>query len=212
MISPLGWVALVCCALSAVVLLGFLIANPPLTAQVRMRLLFALGVFPLAATATSTAYGLHRTTERSFCGSCHVMTTHLEDAVNPESNSLAARHARNKFTGEQACYVCHSDYSMLGYPLTKLNGLNHVYQYYLNGYKEMPLEQFHREVRVARPYPNANCMQCHSGALDSFQNVREHRALQQDLQANNVACASAGCHGYSHPFNKQQPAPEHAQK
>src|SRR4051794_6011244 len=99
MFSPLGLAALVCCALSAVVLLGYLIQNPPLTAKIRARLLFALGVLPLAATVTSTAFGMHRTTDREFCGSCHVMATHLEDAMNPESNSLAARHSRNKFTG-----------------------------------------------------------------------------------------------------------------
>ena len=212
MLSPLGIVALVCCALSAIVLLGFLIRRPPLTVRVRLALLFAIGVLPLAATATSNAYALHRTTEREFCGSCHVMATHLEDAVNPESNSLAARHTRNKFTGEQSCYVCHSDYSALGYPLTKLHGLNHVYQYYLNGYRQMPLEQFHREVRVAKPYPNSNCMQCHSGGLDTFQNVREHRALQADLISNTVSCASAGCHGYSHPFNKTEPPAAQAHK
>lgn len=193
-------------------LLGFLIRDPPLTARVRARLFFALGVLPLAATTTSTAFGLHRTTEREFCGSCHVMTTHLSDAMDPESMSLAARHSRNQFTGAQACYVCHSDYGAYGYPLTKLNGLNHVYQYYLKGYRAMSLEQFHKEVRTAKPYPNSNCMRCHSGGLDSFQSVREHRALEKDLKANTVACASAGCHGYSHPFNKKEGSREHARR
>jgi cytochrome c-type protein NapC len=203
MLSPLAIASLASCLLSAVVLVGFLVTNPVLTARIRMRLFFALGILPLAAAGTSTAYGLHRTTEREFCGSCHVMTKHLSDAMDPESTSLAARHTRNKMTGGQSCYVCHSDYSALGYPLTKLNGMNHVYQYYLNGYRQMPLETALHEIRVARPYPNGNCMQCHSGKLDSFQSVREHRALQTDLLANQVACASAGCHGYSHPFSKK---------
>lgn len=203
MLSPLAIASLASCLLSAVVLVGYLVTNPVLTARIRMRLFFALGVLPLAAAGTSTAYGLHRTTEREFCGSCHVMGKHLSDAEDPESTSLAARHSRNKMNGESSCYVCHSDYSALGYPLTKLNGMNHVYQYYLNGYREMPLEKALHEIRVAKPYPNTNCIQCHSGKLDSFQNVREHRALQTDLLANQVACASAGCHGYSHPFSKK---------
>jgi nitrate/TMAO reductase-like tetraheme cytochrome c subunit len=211
-LSPFGIAALASSAIAAVILIQFLVRRPALTAKVRVQLLFGLGVFPLAAAGTSTAFGLHRTTERTFCGSCHVMTRHQQDAEDPASGSLAARHARNAFTGGSNCYVCHSDYGSLGYPLTKLNGMNHVYQYYLRGYREMPLEKALKEIRVAKPYPNSNCMQCHSGKLDSFQTVREHRALETDLLANKVACASAGCHGYSHPFNKDQPGEEQAHK
>jgi cytochrome c-type protein NapC len=177
-----------------------------------MRLLFGLGVFPAACAAASTFYGMHRTTERSFCGSCHVMTVHQTDAEDPESNSLSARHARNPMFGGTNCYTCHADYGMLGYPMTKLGGMKHVYMYYLGGYGKMPIEEALKDIRVAKPYPNSNCMQCHSGGLASFKAVREHKALQEDLLTNRVACASAGCHGYSHPFNKNLPAEEHAQR
>lgn len=199
-------------AIAAIILVEYLIRRPKLTAAVRMQLLFGLGVFPLGAAAASTAYGMHRTTERSFCGSCHVMTAHQQDAEDPESNSLAARHARNPMFGGSNCYVCHADYGMLGYPLTKLNGMGHVYHYYIGKYGDMTLKEALSEIRVKKPYPNSNCMQCHSGGLASFKAVREHRALQEDLLANKVACASAGCHGYSHPFSKSQPAEEHAQR
>lgn len=206
-IPLLGVAALVSSALAAALLVLFLVRRPTLTAGVRFQLLFGLGVFPIAAAGTSTALGLQRTTERGFCGTCHVMSRHLEDAVDPDSLSLASRHARNAFIGGSACYVCHSDYGAFGYPLTKLNGMNHVYQYYLRGYRQMPLEQALKEIRVVKPYPNSNCVQCHSGGLESFKSVREHRALEDDLKDNKVACASAGCHGYSHPFNKgAQPA------
>ena len=62
----------------------------------------------------------------------------------------------------------------------------------------------HSEVRVAKPYPNANCQQCHSGTLDSFKNTPEHRAIAEELAANRVSCASAGCHGVAHPFSKRK--------
>lgn len=187
---------------AAALLVDYLIRRPKLNARVRMRLLFGLGVLPLATAAASTAYGMHRTTERTFCGSCHVMSAHEGDVNNPESTSLASRHGRNKMFGETNCYICHADYGMLGYPLTKLNGLSHVYHYYIGSYGKLTLEESLRIIRVNKPYPNSNCMQCHSGKLDSFKSVREHRALEADLTSNKVACASAGCHGYSHPFNK----------
>jgi cytochrome c-type protein NapC len=175
-----------------------------------MRLLFGLAMLPAAAAAASTAYGMHRTTERSFCGSCHVMSKHLADAEDPQSTSLAARHARNPMFGQTNCYVCHADYGMLGYPLTKLNGLKHVYHYSLGDYGDMPVDKALAEIRVVKPYPNSNCMQCHSGNLESFKGVREHRALKEDVLTNRVACASPGCHGYSHPFNKVPQAEEQA--
>ena len=78
-----------------------------------------------------------------------------------------------------------------------------MYMYYFAGYRKMSLAEAVREIRIAKPYPNSNCMQCHSGRLESFRNVREHTALLTELETNKVACASAGCHGYSHPFSKQ---------
>ena len=57
--------------------------------------------FPAIAAASSTVTGMERTTQREFCGSCHVMTAHYEDAADPASQSLAARHSRNPFFGEQ---------------------------------------------------------------------------------------------------------------
>jgi nitrate/TMAO reductase-like tetraheme cytochrome c subunit len=201
---------LVLAAVAALTLLHYLVRRPKLDARVRMQLLFGLGVFPVATAAASTAYGMHRTTERSFCGSCHVMGKHQSDVDDPASGSLAARHGRNNMFGQSNCYTCHADYGMLGYPLTKLNGMKHVYHYYIGHYGKMPLDEALRVIRVNKPFPNSNCMQCHSGQLDSFKAVREHRALEADLLTNTVACASAGCHGYSHPFNKDPATEERA--
>lgn len=196
--------ALVVIALATVLLIHHLWIRPALDGPTRLRLLFGLGVLPAAATVMTTAQGLTHTTERNFCGSCHVMAAHLADVEDAESESLAARHGRNPYFGDTNCYTCHADYGMLGYPLTKLNGLRHVYHYYLGGYRSMSAEEARTTIRVAKPYPNSNCTQCHSGTLASFRNVGEHQALADDLAANRVACASAGCHGFSHPFTKTE--------
>lgn len=165
-------------------------------------LALGLGLFPILAAATSTVAGMQRTTEREFCGSCHVMGGHLRDAEDPASTSLAARHARNPFFGEHNCYVCHADYSMIGYALTKVNGMKHVYHYYFSGYREQTLEQGLASIRLYQPYDNDNCRQCHSGQLPLWRSVPEHVLLEPQLRTNEVSCASQGCHGYAHPFSK----------
>ncbi len=201
--NPIGALAVIMAAVSALLLLHYLVLRPPLTAGVRLQLLLGLAVFPFVAAVATTGYGMQRTTERSFCGSCHVMDTHLKDAEDPHSPSLAARHTRNHFVGEHSCYTCHANYGMLGYPLTKLTGMSHVYNYYLGGYNKMSLEHFHAEVRIAKPFPNDNCRLCHSGTLGSFANVKDHLAVLPDIEADRVSCAAAGCHGVAHPFTKR---------
>jgi nitrate/TMAO reductase-like tetraheme cytochrome c subunit len=208
-ISPLGIATLTMAAIAALLLLHHLLFRPPLTTATRIRLLLGLGIFPAATATLNTAEGMHRTSTREFCGSCHVMEKHLADVNDLSSTSLAARHGRNSFIGESNCYSCHANYGMNGYPLTKLTALKHVYMYYFAGYRRMPLERAVSQIKISKPYPNSNCVQCHSGRLESWRNVREHAAAIDDIEAGRVACASAGCHGYSHPFNKET-EPEHA--
>lgn len=201
--TPMGALALGSAAVAAILLLHHLIVRPKLMPGTRIKLLLGLAVFPFVAAVSTTASGMQRTTEREFCGSCHVMETHLSDLKDPNSLSLASRHGRNESFGPHACYTCHADYGMLGYPMTKLTGMMHVYNYYLGGYRKMTLEKFHEEVRIAKPYPNSNCQQCHSGTLSSFANVRDHLGVLEELKANKVSCASAGCHGVAHRFSKR---------
>ncbi len=201
--TPIGALAIASAGIAALLLIHHLVVRPKLQATTRLKLLLGLAVFPFIAAVSTTASGMARTTEATFCGSCHVMETHVSDLQDPNSISLASRHGRNEHVGPHACYTCHADYSMLGYPLTKITGMMHVYHYYFSGYRKMPLEEFHKEVRIAKPYPNANCRTCHSGKLASFMNVREHIAVLDELEANKVSCASAGCHGVAHRFSKR---------
>lgn len=200
-----GIVALSAAVAAAVILVVYLLRRPPLGLHVKLWLLLGLGVLPFITAASSTASGMHRTTERSFCGSCHVMGGHYRDASDPASQSLAARHSRNPFFGKESCYVCHADYGMFGYALTKLGGLRHVYKYYLGGYDHMTLEQAEREIHLVKPYDNRNCRQCHTTTAEDWRRVPDHVSLEAELGRNEVSCASAGCHGYAHPFTKSAP-------
>lgn len=200
--SWLGYVALFSAAVAAVILLHYLVKKPKLDLRTKLMLLLGLGVFPTVCAAASTVEGMEQTTKREFCGSCHVMDEHFQDATNPHSQSLAARHTRNPFFGEESCYVCHADYGMLGYPMTKLGGLRHVYLYYLGGYREMTKDESRRDIHLVKHYDNLNCRQCHTTTAHVWRSVPDHVALQQELLENRVSCASAGCHGFAHPFTK----------
>lgn len=200
--SWLGVVALTSAALAAAILMRHLFAKPALTVANKLWLLLGLGVFPTVAAVASTAVGMEATTHREFCGSCHVMSRHLENAADPGSQSLAARHSRNPFFGEHSCYVCHADYGMFGYVLTKAGGMRHVYEYYLGGYRQMSLAEAEKAIHLRKPYDNRNCRQCHTATLHDWRRVPDHASLEPELSANRVSCASAGCHGYAHPFTK----------
>jgi cytochrome c-type protein NapC len=203
---PITWLGYACvatAALAVLILAVYLWKKPPLDLRSKLWLFVGLGVLPGMSATTSTVTGMQATTQRHFCGSCHVMTPYLSDAGDPDSQSLAARHGRNPFFGDRNCYICHADYGMYGYPMTKLNGMGHVYEYYIGGWRNYGIEEALEKIHLRKPYDNTNCRQCHSGTLADWGSVPEHVALEQELASNVVSCASAGCHGYAHPFNKE---------
>lgn len=203
----MGSVALAAAALSAIIIVVFLVKRPVLDLRVKLWLLVGLGALPAMTGATSTASGMVEMTQRSFCGSCHVMGAHYEDASDPKSQSLAARHSRNPFFGDHSCYTCHADYGMFGYIMTKRAGMGHVYQYYLRGYRQMSLAEAEQKIHLNKPYDNTNCRQCHTTTLAFWRRVPDHESLKAQLDSNQVSCASAGCHGYAHPFTKHDARP-----
>lgn len=201
----IGWTCVGFALASAAILLHFLIKKPELDGAVKVRLLFGLGVFPILTAGTSNVRGFAATQSREFCGSCHVMSAHAADVNDPKSTSLAAIHGRNPYFGKENCYSCHKDYGMYGYLITKMGGMGHVYNY-LTEYRTMPLEQAKKQIRIKRPFPNSNCMECHTTEGPRWLKVGDHASSLDGVRSGKVACASAGCHGFAHPFTKD-PAP-----
>lgn len=196
--SPLTVVALGCAAASALILVGYLALRPSWTVATKVVLLLGLGVFPIGAAAAGNIVGYERTKARSFCGDCHVMVDHRDDSDNAKSGSLSSRHARNKLFGNENCYTCHEDYGMFGTVLTKLGGMRHVWLYYTE-YRNTTLTEARETIHIRHPFPNENCMQCHSTETALWLKNPDHRETLSDLRADRISCASAGCHGYAHP-------------
>src|SRR5690606_40343706 len=134
--------------------------------------------------ASSTVAGMETTTQRPFCGSCHVMDEHYMDSNDPNSQSLAARHSRNPMFGGNSCYVCHADYGMYGYAMTKAGGMRHVYEYYLGGYNKMSLAEATEKIHLRKPDDNTNCRQCHTTTAIGRRSVADHESLTNDLASN----------------------------
>lgn len=200
--SWLGAVALVSALCAVTILVRFLWKRPALDTSTKLLLLLGLGVFPAITAGASTVTGMEATTHREFCGSCHVMGPYFQNTSDPAAQSLSARHSRNPYFGDHSCYVCHADYGMFGYVLTKAGGMRHVYEYWLGGYRNMSLEQAKHAIHLRQPYDNHNCRQCHTTTVHDWQRIPDHKSLELELAANKVSCASAGCHGYAHPFTK----------
>jgi nitrate/TMAO reductase-like tetraheme cytochrome c subunit len=208
-VGPLGMVAIGCAAMAAVILLWYLVRRPSLSPTTKLLLLLGLGVLPLGTAGTGNVIGFEASKARDFCGSCHVMTPYASDSVDPASTSLAARHARNRYFGEENCYACHRDYGMYGTIATKIGGMRHVYEYVFN-FRSLTLEEALPRIHIRKPYPNDNCMQCHSTSLPGWLAVADHDGLLDEVRSGEVSCASEGCHGPSHPFSK--PAGGHGGK
>jgi nitrate/TMAO reductase-like tetraheme cytochrome c subunit len=202
--GPLAWACLGSAAI-AVLLLGYYLARrPPLTTGVKLLLLMGLGIFPIISAMSGNVVGFEASTERQFCGGCHVMKPYEDDSLDPRSTSLAGMHARNDLFGDRNCYTCHADYGMYGTIVTKMAGLGHVYEYYGNGYHAMSLEEAQGKIHIKKPFPNATCMHCHSLTLPGWADEPEHQAIVESVERGEVSCASAGCHGPAHPFSKKK--------
>jgi cytochrome c-type protein NapC len=198
--SALAIVALGLAVLSAAILSAYLIFRPPLVRATKIWLLLGLGILPIGAAFAGNVQGFEATKDRAFCGSCHLMSLHQEDSDNPASQSLAARHARNPMFGGENCYVCHADYGMFGTVVTKLGGMRHVWMN-LTSYRDTSLEEAKASIRLRAPAKmNGNCMECHSTRDLLWLNVADHKSVLDDVRASRVSCASAGCHGFAHPF------------
>ena len=190
--------SLACALVATVILIAYLVRRPPLSGATKVWLLLGLGVFPIASAAAGNVEGYQRTEQRTFCASCHVMSPETSDSDDPKGVSLSSRHGRNALFGADNCYVCHADYGMYGTMLTKIGGMKHVWMYYTQ-YRRVSAEDAKKTIRLYEPYPNDNCMQCHSTRLELWNAVPDHKAALAAVRADHLSCASVGCHGYAHP-------------
>jgi hypothetical protein len=167
-----------------------------ITAAASQWMLFiGICVMPLPVMVLSSAVGLERAKDITFCDSCHVMKRFVGDMRDPRSGRLAAVHFKNRYIQRSHCYVCHTDYGLFGTLEAKLAGVGHVWKESTGSYT-MP-------VRIARPYRFTICLDCHAQSA-KFEAVPKHEGLIARVLAGEAACTS--CHGLSHPAREERMA------
>jgi nitrate/TMAO reductase-like tetraheme cytochrome c subunit len=124
------------------------------------------------------------------------MDPYVADLRNPDSDTLAATHFKNRFIQNDHCYTCHADYGMFGSVSAKMEGVRHVVHNTLGTYPT-PL-------KIAHPYPNVRCLGCH-GESQRFLKSEGHP--KEDLPALfNGQTSCIDCHGPAHPAPTAQAA------
>jgi nitrate/TMAO reductase-like tetraheme cytochrome c subunit len=149
-------------------------------------LLFAVALVPGLALVLGFGQTLDVMKQPVFCGSCHVMDPFIADLKDPASETLAAKHYKNRYIREDQCYTCHSDYGVFGPLRAKLAGVRHLVNYETGNYVE--------PIKIREPYRIANCLHCH-GEAQNFQTA--HADTLPLLESGDMSCLD--CHRPAHP-------------
>lgn len=179
-----------------VVFIAVIIVRPEVTAARGGKKLAFLGlfVFPVFGGMLGLENHIERSKQTSFCLSCHIMEDYGKSLRVDDAGYIPAAHYQNnRVPRDEACYTCHTDYTLYsGAIKAKLRGLHHLYAQYI-GKPNHP-------IKLYSPYNNRECLHCHMGAR-SFEQGAVHRADAQtmaDIKSNKISCLSSGCHDTVH--------------
>jgi hypothetical protein len=148
---------------------------------------------PAGATFLANYHVFEGTKKVEGCANCHIMHPMVNDMRDPSSDTLAARHYRNKWIAEDQCYHCHTDYGLSGTLAAKMEGYRHLSRYTTHTYPE--------PVRLRGAYLNQNCLNCHQGTA-VFEAVTSHHTVEHEMKNDSMNCLN--CHGLAHPSPAQR--------
>ena len=187
-------ILLICIGLGAL-LVGTLVARPGIAATRggKMLAFIALFIVPVALAAGGTTAHLEHSKRTQFCLSCHIMKPYGESLKLDDGSHLAASHFINRrIPVDQACYTCHTDYTMFGPVKAKMHGLRHVWVWLTQDPKP--------PIHLYKPFSNQNCLHCHAGAK-TFEEGAVHNADPETMpliKSDKLSCVSSGCHDLNH--------------
>lgn len=176
-----------------VVIAGLVVARPAITVAREGKILAFLGlfIFPVLTGVLGVDHHVERSKETSFCLSCHIMAPYGQSLNIDDKSYLPAAHFQNRrVPSDQACYTCHTDYTMYtGGFKAKIRGLHHVYAQYMG--------TAHHPIKLYQPFNNRECLHCHAGAR-GFEQGATHSAIMDDIKSNQLSCVTSGCHDNVH--------------
>ena len=183
------------CLIATMVLITVVIIAPGVTGSKTGKILAFVALFALPVTMGFFGVTEHmeRSKQTSFCLSCHIMQPYGRSLYVDDPSYLPASHFQNaRIPRDQACYTCHTNYTIYGTLHDKLRGLKHAYKYYV-GTPATP-------IKLYEPFNNRECLHCHLGAR-SFEQGVVHNADPETMAAiksNKLSCVSSGCHEVVH--------------
>lgn len=178
----------------ALVINIYLIVRPS-TDSVVGRMLGFVGVFllPIIVIAYGTGEHLDKSKRTEFCLSCHVMQGYGKSLHVDDNEFVPASHFQNnRIPRDQACFTCHTEYTLYGDFAAKIRGLRHVFVQYLGTIPDT--------VRLYERFSNRECLHCHAGSR-SFEDAGVHRpdaATKDSIMTDKKSCVSSGCHDVVH--------------
>jgi cytochrome c-type protein NapC len=175
------------------VIAGLVVARPGITVARGGKILAFLGLFafPVFAGVMGFDHHVERSKQTQFCLSCHIMEPYGKSLnVDDKSYIPAVHFQNNRVPRDEACYTCHTDYTLYtGGIKAKVRGLHHIYVQYI-GKAQQP-------IKLYQPFNNRECLHCHLGAR-SFEEGTTHSAVMDDIKSNQLSCVSSGCHDMVH--------------
>ena len=182
--------AVVTIILLSIVLIGLLTFRPSLTAVQGGKILafMAFFILPVIATVLGASIQLEHSKSTQFCLSCHTMEPYGKSLFVDDPTHIPASHFQNnRIPRDQACFTCHTHYTMFGDLHAKVRGLKHLYVYY---FKEIP-----PKLALYESYKNRECLHCHANAR-SFEEKSPHKEMRAQLISNEMSCLT--CHNTIH--------------
>jgi cytochrome c-type protein NapC len=182
-----GFVALV---LVTIALISLVVLRPSLVAARGGKILAFLSLFflPLLVTGLGASAQMEHSKSTTFCLSCHVMAPYGKSLLVDDPAYVPARHYQNnRVPRDEACFTCHTNYTLFGDYKAKLRGLRHVYVNYIG---TIPAQ-----IKLYDPYNNRECLHCHGGAR-TFESNDVHQSVRAELAKNSTSCLE--CHDKIH--------------
>ena len=156
--------------------------------QSKWLLFLGLCVLPIPVMFLSAGVGMEESKSVDFCHSCHApMDPFVDDMKDPQSETLAAMHYKNRLIQSEHCWACHSDYGIAGTTEAKLSGLYDI--------TKAVLDTWEAPISLRHPYNWAICLDCH-GDSASFKAETNHQGVVQAAIQGEIACTD--CHEMAH--------------
>lgn len=159
----------------------------------KMLAFIALFILPVALAGAGVQTHIESSKSTQFCLSCHIMEPYGKSLRIDDGVHLAGTHfVKHRIPVDEACYTCHTDYTVFGGTKSKLRGLRHVWVW-LTADPKPPL-------RLYTAYTNKNCLHCHLGGKP-FEEGAVHNAdpeTMKQIKEDKLSCVSSGCHDLNH--------------